>query len=237
MFQAFIQYLISNNVPEYTILMLLYVPVIATLVTFARYFIGLIGLNIYSTILLTFALLELAHTEAGSFDVSRGLLYGILMTVSFSVVIAVLQKLVREFRMHYVAKVSIIMSLLSVVAFLMLYIATEFQAVNFMRLNPAAFVIMITMMDLFARTYVRKGEKKARILVANTIGLAFVIFTLMAQPFVRTGMLHYPEIVFYTIIVNIMVGQSRRLRLSEYLRFKDISIKPSNDPQHGTEQK
>lgn len=237
MFQAFIQYLISNNVPEYTILILLYIPIVASLVTCMRYLIGLIGLNIYSTILLVFALLDLAHTEGGSFDIGRGLLYGLLIIVCISVIVALLQKIMREFRMHYVAKVSSIITLATVGAFGMLYLATELQAANFMRLNPAAFVIMITMLDLFTRTYIRKGDKKARILIGNTIGLAFVIFALMAQPFVRTSMLHYPEIVFYTLIVNVLVGQSRGLRLTEYLRFKDISIKPSNDPQHNTEQK
>lgn len=237
MFEAFIQYLISNNVPEYTILVLLYIPVVATLVTFARYIIGLISLNVYSTIFLVFALLELAHIEAGSFDVQRGLIYGALSIGFTSAIAYLVQGLTQSLRMHYLSKVSIVTAVVTMGVFVMLYLATELQQVNFMRLNPSAFLIMILMLDLYVRSYVRKGQKKAFHLIANTLGLAFLIFIIMASPFIRSTMMRYPEIVFYTIIVNMFIGQSRGLRLSEYFRFKDINIKESNDSQHPTEQK
>jgi hypothetical protein len=235
MFEAFVQYLINNNVPEYTILVLLYIPVVATIVTFARYIIGWTSLNIYSTILLTFALLELAHVEAGSFDIQRGLWYGALITFFISGIAYVIQNFAGSWRIHYLAKVSIITAVVTMSVFAMLYVATELQAANFMRLDPSAFLIMILMLDLFVRSYIRKGQKKALNIIAHTIGMAFVIFVLMAQPAVRTTMLKYPEIIFYTILVNIFLGQSRGLRLSEYIRFKNI--KQYNDSERDTEQK
>lgn len=237
MFEAFIQYLISNNVPEYTILVLLYIPVVTTIVTFARYIIGLTSLNIYSSVFLVFSLLEFAHVEAGSFDIQRGLTYGIFSIGFIAIIMYFFQKLTQTLRIHYLSKVSIVISIATAALLAMLYIATEFQAVNFTRLEPAAFLILILMLDLCVRSYARKGQKKAQLLILNTIGLAFLIFILVAQPFIRTLLLRYPETIFYTIIVNVFLGQSRGLRISEYFRFKDINIKESNDSQHTSKPK
>lgn len=237
MFEAFIQYLISNNIPEYTVLVLLYLPIVATFVTFSRYILGWKSLSIYSTVLLVFALLELAHTQGGSFDTARGLLHGSIITGFITFVALGMQSITRELRLHYLSKVSIITAVVTSVVFFMLYIATELQAANFMRLSPMSFIIMILVLDIFVKSYVRKGHKKALLFIGNTIGLAFAIFIIATQPIVRQTVLAYPEITLFTIVINIFLGRWRQLRLSEYFRFKDINIKTFDDIQHDSEQK
>ncbi len=232
MFESLIQYLITNGVPEYTLYLLLALPIVTTLVTFSRYFIGLKSLNIYTSILMVFALMEIAHVHGAEFDVFNGLVRGLLITTPMIVIALFLQSVSASMRMHYISKVSIITTLVSVFALFTLYIGTEINALSYILIHPMALIILIVVLDIFVKSYIRKGPIKSVKLILNTIGLAFVISILMEQAFMQKLLFAHPEITLYSLVIDVLLGRWTGLRLSEYLRFKDINIKSDDDTQH-----
>lgn len=232
MFESLIQYLITNGVPEYTLYLLLALPIVTTLVTFSRYFIGLKSLNIYTSILMVFALMEIAHVHGAEFDVFNGLVRGLLITTPMIVIALFLQSVSASMRMHYISKVSIITTLVSVFALFTLYIGTEINALSYILIHPMALIILIVVLDIFVKNYIRKGPIKSVKLILNTIGLAFVISILMEQAFMQKLLFAHPEITLYSLVIDVLLGRWTGLRLSEYLRFKDINIKSDDDTQH-----
>lgn len=236
MFEIFIQDLIIQGVPEYTILVLLYLPIVATLVSVSRYIIGWKSLSIYSTVLLVFALYDIARLDDGSINILKGLFEGGVIAASVTSVAVILQSLSRDLRLHYVSKISIILGFVSAVVFLLLKIAVEMQNYDLRALSPIGILIMVVVLDIFVRSYIRKGRRKAFIYIANTIGLSFLIFTIIAQPIVRSYVMDYPAIIFATIIINLFLGRWTGLRLTEYLRFRDITIKDQHDTQQHSKQ-
>ena len=95
-----------------------------------------------------------------------------------------------------------------------------------------ALINLIVVLDIFVKSYIRKGPIKSVKLILNTIGLAFVISILMEQPFMQKLLFAHPEITLYSLVIDVLLGRWTGLRLSEYLRFKDINIKSDDDTQH-----
>ena len=235
MFEAFIQHLIGNRVPEYTIVLLLYLPLVASFVTFSRYVIGWKSLNIYSTILLAFALYHLSRGAAGEIDVITGFVQGGILIFFSAITALLLQMIMSEVRLHYLAKISLAMSAVTGVIFALLYLAGEVANDTFIKLNPIAILIVIIVMEVFIRSYIRKGWRKSLFLVANTVGLAYLIFFVIAQENVKNFVLAHPEVILFTVFFNIIIGRWRGLRLSEYLRFKNIHMTSFYDSEYNKE--
>lgn len=231
MLESFITYLISHQVPEYTVVVLLYLPIVATIVSAARYIFGWKSLSIYTTIFLTFALYELARTDIGTIDIFKGLIQGGIIVSMISGAVLLLQRPTRDIHLHYLSKVSIIVSIVSILMFFILYIATRFNNIEFAQLSIVAVLMIVLVTDAFLRNYIRKGMKKSLEYIFNTIILAFVIFLVIAQNSFKQIILLHPEFTLYAIIADVILGRWRGLRISEYFRFKDINLKDSQNDQ------
>src|SRR3989338_1974105 len=235
MFETFVQHLIEARVPEYTIILLLYLPLVSLVVTFSRYIIGWKSLSIYSSILLTFALYHMSRDVSGEVFLIIGLVQGGILIFFSSLVALLLQIFLAEIRLHYLAKISIAMSFVTIVTFMLLYFASEVVNDTFIKLNPISVLIVIVVMEIFIRSYIRKGWRKSLILIANTIGLSYVMFIILAQNSFKEFVLKHPEVIIYSIVLNIIIGSWRGLRISEFLRFKDIHSTTFYDSEYPKE--
>ena len=224
MLATFLEYLIVSGVPEYTVVLVLFLPIVATIVTFTRYILGWKSLTIYASLLLSFALYDLSRTSNGSVDVIRGLVYGGTLILGSTFIAYLFQSLAKEIRLHYLAKVSLILTCMSVAFFFLLYALIQFNERTFISLSPLAVIIIILVVDIFTRGQLRKGPEKSAYLISQTIILSFVLFLIMSVQWTKQILLSHPEIVLYTILINIFVGRWRGFRLSEYLRFKNIKL-------------
>ena len=108
--------------------------------------------------------------------------------------------------------------------FFLLYALIQFNERTFISLSPLAVIIIILVVDIFTRGQLRKGPEKSAYLISQTIILSFVLFLIMSVQWTKQILLSHPEIVLYTILINIFVGRWRGFRLSEYLRFKNIKL-------------
>src|SRR3989344_4931386 len=172
MLATFLEYLIVSGVPEYTVVLVLFLPIVATIVTFTRYILGWKSLTIYASLLLSFALYDLSRTSNGSVDVIRGLVYGGTLILGSTFIASLFQSLAKEIRLHYLAKVSLILTCMSVAIFFLLYALIQFNERTFISLSPLAVIIIILVVDIFTRGQLRKGPEKSAYLISQTIILS-----------------------------------------------------------------
>lgn len=234
MLATFLQYLIVHGVPEYTIVLILFLPVMATIVTFTRYILGWKSLTIYASLLLTFALYDLSRTSNGSIDLFKAVVHGGTLIFGSTFIAYLFQSLSKDIRIHYLAKISLILTCMSIAILFLLYAFIQFNNRTFISLSPLAVIIIVLVVDIFTRGHLRKGPEKSAYLIIQTVALAYMLFLIMSQDFFKDFLLNHPEFILYTILVNIFIGRWKGFRWSEYFRFKNIKLPEPADTYDST---
>lgn len=231
MFAPFIQYLMHSGISEYTIILLLFLPVVTALITIARYVIGWRTINIYTTLLLAYALFDLGYIRKGSINYVNTILYGGILVALTSSIAIMFHTLLHNLRLHYLSKVSIVTSFATIGVFILLFASTFINQISLSMINPLTILMFIVSVEALVKSYVRHGVKKAARLMISTIMLTSLIFILMSQEVLQNALIDYPEIALLMIIVSFLVGKWRGLKLVEYIRFRNILNQDSYDPE------
>lgn len=231
MFAPLIQYLIRSGISEYTILMLLFLPVVTVLITIARYVIGWRTINIYTTVLLSYALFDLGYIRKGSIDYASTIFYGSLLFVITSAIAIMVHSWLHSIRLHYLSKVSIVTSFATVGVFVLLYASTFVKEISLNDITPLTILLFIISIEALVKSYVRHGMKKALNLMMLTIILTVFIFMLMSQEVLQNALIDFPELSLLMIVASFVVGKWRGLKLVEYVRFRNILSQNSYDSE------
>lgn len=231
MFAPFIQYLIRSGISEYTIIMLLFLPIVTVLITIARYVVGWRTINIYTTVLLSYALFDLGYISKGSIDYSSTIFYGGLFVFITSAIAIMVHTWLHNIRLHYLSKVSIVTSCATIGVFALLYISTFVRQISLNNINPLTILLFVMSIEALVKTYVRHGIKKAVQLMLLTVVLTSCIFVLMSQEVLQNALVDYPEISLLMVVASFIVGKWRGLKLNEYIRFRNILDQDSHDPE------
>lgn len=231
MFAPVIKYLVISGISEYAIILLLFLPIISAFIAFARYIIGWRSINIYTTILLSYALFDLGYHRGGAIDYAGVFFYGgMLILVSTSLGILV-QTFTRELRIHYLSKVSLVMSAVTLGVFALLFVSTFIKEITLENINALTLVIFIISVEALVKSYIRHGIKKALQLMISTIILTFVIFLIMSRQVLLNALFDYPEISLLMIVLSVVVGRWRGLKLIEYFRFRSLLQQETHDTE------
>lgn len=201
---------IKRGVPENTIVLLLLLPLVATLVSFLHYVVGVSGYGIFIPTMMAVALLATG--------VSGGLaLFGVIL------VITLLSKIVlRKLKLHFWPARSITLLFVSLGTFGMMAGATYLRMFNLSKVSIFPILFMILLTEEFVRTQLIKSKKEAVRLTVGTLVLAGVGALTMGIGGIQELVLKYPEVVvLLVIVVNIMVGSYGGIRLTEIKRFKN----------------
>jgi len=212
----FSDYLIGNGVSELMVYMLLALPFVALLVSFIRQFIGIKAFSIYEPLVLSYSLFFLAP------DFATGLKYGIPIIALAWGVSELTRRLLDQTRLHYISKVSIKISLASLAMLAALSFAAYFRKAGFYSINMLAVIIILTMIESVNLFRVKKGDVAANIISLETLLITFLCYSLLSfKPFEEL-LLERSYLVVLAIVGEIFVGRWKGLRLSEYIRFRDI---------------
>ncbi|KXK11215.1 MAG: hypothetical protein UZ22_OP11002000419 [Microgenomates bacterium OLB23] len=231
MFAPFIQYLLQSGVSEYALIVLLFLPMVTALITFARYVIGIRTINIYTTVLLAYALLDLGYTPKGNIDYAATIIYGGLIMFAISSIGLWIHQILYASRLHYLAKVSIVSSFAVMGVFTLLYGATLVNQVDLNMINPITILLFIVALESLVKSSVRHGIKKAVYLMTHTIVLAIGIFFIMSQEIMQNAVFDYPEISLLMIVLSFIAGKWRGLKLLEFIRFRNILKQDVHDSE------
>lgn len=206
-------YIIEQGVPLQTLALLLMIPVVATLVAFFRQVVGIKAFGIYTPSIITFALL--------AFD-PNGLKYGIAIFVSIILVGMFSRYMLRRFRLLYLPRVAISISIVAFAILLILVLGGHFKRTGLASVSIFPLLIMITLAEKFVATQIEKGSRAAFILAGETLLISLVGYFLISWNTFLLLILMHPWLILFTFVINFNLGKWSGIRFTEYLRFRKI---------------
>lgn len=212
-----IEYFVFQGVPQESVLLILMIPIVATLISFFRQVFGVKAFGIYTPSIVTFAFLAMGG-EAGF----SGIKYGVAIFVSVILVGMGSRYFLKKLRLLYLPRVAIILSLVAIAMLIILVTGGSMQRTGLAAIPIFPLIIMIAIVEKFVAAQLEKGNKTALILATETLLISLVGYFIISWETLNIVVLSYPWIVLLTIPFNIFLGKWTGLRLSEYWRFRDI---------------
>ena len=187
--------------PKILAILLLF-PLLTLFIAASRYLVGIKALGIFTPAILTVVFLE-----AGIFP-GMALFFLVLLAVSLG------RALTRGFHLHYLARVSLIIWLVSIVVF---------GGIFFFKISLVSLLILILVGENLLEVQISRGTKEAGSLIAETLILAILGWLLLSWEWLQKAVLAEPEIfLILTAVGNILLGRFTGLRLLEYKRFRKL---------------
>lgn len=213
--------MIQQGVNETTIILLLMIPLIATLVSISRHIIGIKSFGVFTPVILSVAFASISD------NLETNLIYGLSITLLTIVSSIFLQYIIdvnkfKIFRMHYIPKLGLIITSVSLIFFIAFLIGALFGS-SFVIIEPLPFFLIITLVEDFITKSFNKGIRSAIGVTLETLTLSLVGYLLIIFKPLQQLLLRHPEIVLLALPVNFLIGKYVGLRVKEFYRFSDIT--------------
>ena len=205
-----IQLIASQGVSIETIYLILALPFIATLIAAFRQLIGIKSFGIYTPLVLTFAFWAV------------GIKYGIAIFAVIFITGTVVRYTLKNFRLLYMPRMAIVLTVISLAILALLAVGGYLQKTGLASTSILPILILITLIEKFISTQVEKGFRTATILSIETLAIAIAGYYFIIWDQFRNLVLEHPEYVLLLFAINIFLGRWSGLRLSEYLRFREV---------------
>ena len=206
-------FLTQNGIPEQAIIWLFMLPIAITLVVIGRQIIGIKGFGIATPILIGYAF------------VATGIQAGVIIFLAALGTGFVIRSLLTHTRLLYLPKMALI--LLGVTAASVILV--PFLPYKEGLLFPGAtfsFLILILSVEQFASFLIERGVRKTFAMGLETLVISIATFFLVSWSWLQGTVVSYPIFVIGTaILFNLILGKWTGLRISEYIRFKDVIFK------------
>lgn len=212
-YHSLINFAVTQGVPLQTVALLLMLPIIVTLVAFFRQVVGVKAFGIYTPSIFTFALLAFNP---------NGLKYGVAIFVSILLVGMVTRYLLKSFRLLYLPRVAITLSIVALAVLGILALGGFYQRTGLAAISIFPLLIMVSLAEKFVATQIEKGTRTALMLAGETLLIAIVGYYLISWRGLVTTILTYPWLILLTFVINFILGRFAGLRLTEYLRFRKV---------------
>ncbi len=206
-----IHFFLQEGVPFDTIILILMLPIIATLIAFFGQVLGIKAFGIYTPLIVTFAFLA-----------TNGIKYGITIFVSIILIGMVMRFILKPFRLLYLPRVAIMLTAVAILTLGLLVFGGGLRRTGLAAVSIFPILIMITLVEKFVAVQIEKGNKAALILTLETLFISIIgFFIASSEPLIKLIALR-PWVILLTIPLNILLGKWTGLRVSEYFRFREI---------------
>ena len=199
-----------HNVPFDTVILILMLPIIATLITFFRQVVGIKAFGIYTPLIITFAFL------------ATGIKYGLAIFIAVVVSGMISRFILKPFRLLYLPRVAIMLTLVALVILSILLLGGSFKRTGLASVSIFPILIIITLVEKFITVQIEKGNKTAVLLAIETLIISVLGFFIASNRLLIHLLAFYPWVVLLTLPINIFLGKWTGLRLSEYVRFRKV---------------
>jgi len=185
-----------------TLAILLLFPLLTLFIAASRYLVGVKALGIFTPAILTIVFLE------------AGVLPGLALFFLVLLAVSLGKVLTRGLHLHYLARVSLIVWLASIVVF---------GGIFFIKTSLVSLLILILIGENLLEVQISRGTKEALSLIAETLILAVLGWLLLSWEWLQKAVLGEPEIfLILTAVGNVLLGRFTGLRLLEYKRFRRL---------------
>lgn len=207
---SLVNFMIDNGVPSNTIILILLLPIIATIVTFFRQVIGISTLGLYTPVIIALAFIAL--------DIVFGVL--VLGIVLFMAVL--IRVVLGRYRLLYIPRIAIVFTMISVSLLAMFFFGAYFSIPGIISLSIFPLLMMSTLVEKFVEIQYDHGLKTAFIMMSQTVFVSVMCFYFVQWTLLQTFILGHPEFIIVVLLINIVLGRWTGLRLMEYIRFRHL---------------
>ncbi len=208
-FRKLVRLAVANGVRADTIVLLLLLPLIATLVAGMHYLLGLTGYGIFTPTMIAVALL------------ATGIFGGLALFAMILIISLVANLGLSKLRLHFWPARSINLLFISLGTFGLMIGSSYIKLVDLTQLSIFPVLFMIMLAEDFVRTQLIKSKNEAKRLMIGTLVLSIIGALVTSIRQVQEMVLLYPEgVILLTIVINVLIGNYTGIRLSELGRFK-----------------
>jgi len=207
---AAIQYAISAGVPTNTIVLILLLPLLATIVVAFRYIVGLSGIGLIVPIALSITLL------------ATGVTTGFIMLAAIIIASLISRFFLRRFPIMQMPKVALSMLMVSIFLLLALTISSIYGIIDVRSLSIFPILLFILLSDRIVTIFLERDFIETIQTTLITLFLAILGFLLLTWSQLSFFALIYPEAILLLIPINILIGRYFGLRMTEYIKFEPI---------------
>lgn len=200
---------VYRGVSANTIVLLLLLPLIATLVSVLHYIFGLSGYGIFMPTMIAVAFL------------ATGILGGLVLFALILAISLLSNLILKKLKLHFWPARSISLMLMAIGTFGLMTLSTYIKVLNVSNISIFPVLFMILLAEDFVRTQLAKSKNEAKRLMVGTLVLAIVGAGMMEwRTFQETVLLHPGVSLGVGLLVNLVVGNYTGIRLLEIERFK-----------------
>jgi len=210
MFNPINQLILSSAQKEALILMLV-LPVAATIIAFARQIIGVKGFGLYTPLIITLSFVII------------GLDIGLAVFAIALIVGIAVRTILKHLYILYLPRIAIVLIITSLIIFLIFWL-NIFGLKNHLFVEFIfAILILVALVEKFITAQIERGNRNAITLTIETIGVSVICYYITTLESLQIFALKYPLLlIISTLIINILIGKWTGLRLIEYWRFREV---------------
>jgi hypothetical protein len=205
-----IQFAIKAGVPTNTIVLILLLPLLATIVVAFRYLVGLSGIGLLVPIALSITLLATDVTP------------GFIMLAAIIVASLISRFFLKRFPIMQMPKVALSMLMVAIFLLIALTISSIYGIVDVRNLSIFPILLFILLSDRIVTIFLERDFIETIQTTIITLFLAILGFLLLTWDQIRLLTLIYPEWILLLIPINIMIGRYFGLRVTEYIKFQPV---------------
>ena len=205
-----VNFMIAQGIPSNTIVLLLMLPVIATIISLLKQVVGITTFGLYTPAIITLSFLAL------------GLKFGLTILIIILVTGAILRKALERMRLLHIPRIAIIFTISTFIILLMLAFGTYLGIQELATIAVFPMLIMTTLAEKFVSAQSGKGVYAAILLMLETTVVSLICYWVVEWQYLQNLMLSYPEIILLLILVNLGLGRWTGLRVFEYIRFREV---------------
>jgi len=200
---------IDRGVMANTIVLLLLLPLMATLVSVLHYVFGLTGYGIFTPTMIAVTFL------------ATGIFGGLALFAMILIISILTNLLLKKLKLHFWPSRSISLVFIALGTFGLMIGSSFIKVADITKISIFPVLFMIMLAEDFVRTQLVKSKSEAKRLTIGTIVLSMVVAMVISIRQVQEWVLLYPEIVIIlVVVVNLLVGNYSGIRLSEIGRFR-----------------
>ena len=207
----FVQESVKAGVPSRTIILILLLPMLATIIAFIRHVVGLPSIGLLVPIALSITLL------------STGITAGLILLASIILGSTFARLILKRLRIMQLPKMALSMFIVSIIIFAAITASAMAGILVVRQLSIFPVLLLILLSEQIISVQIERSFQEMLVITLVTFALGVVGFVVLSAQMIRNTFLLYPELIFLLIPINILIGRYFGLRLLEFFRFTSIS--------------
>ena len=209
-FKVAINWAAKKGVSTNTLVLLLLLPLVATLVSFLHYVVGLSGYGIFMPTMMAIVFL------------ATGIFGGLILFALILLISLISNTVLKKLKLHFWPARSINLLFISIGTFGLMVVSSFVSWIDISKISIFPILFMILLTEEFTRTQLVKSKKEAKKLTIGTMVLAITGAVTMNFSTVQEMVLKYPDaMIVVVLVINLLVGNYTGIRWSEIGRFKN----------------